>query len=491
MKAVTRRKFLTTATTSIAAAGVSSLLPQSAWAQAKGANDAVRVGIVGIGWKGGDHVKEFMQIPGVRIVALCDADLDRTLESKALLKEAHQTVTIYQDYRKLLDDKNVDAVVIATPNHWHALMTIWACQAGKDVYVEKPVCHDVWEGQRMLEAEKKYGRIIQAGTQNRSNPEFDKGVAYLKEGHLGAIKGIHGIYYNFRESIGKVRGPQSIPASVDFNLYQGPAPMIGLLRKKLHYDWHWQWPTGNGDMGNIAAHTTDDVRRMMGDERQPSRVMSIGGRFLHNDDGQTPNQHLAILDYGDFPVFVEIRNLPHKTGLKQMDGIKNARQGNIVYCEKGYLTMGRGGVNVYSKDGDRITSWQSDAGKGHTANFIDAVRNKDRKKLNCPLEIGVKAGEIFHLANLSYRSGFPASPAEINKLFAGTEVGEAAWSTLQSNFQLNGIDLETEQLTMGSWLSLEKKGTQLKVHNPASELVAQALFQPRNYRSPFVVPEAV
>jgi len=491
MKTFSRRKFLTQATNSLAAAGVTSLLAQSAWSQAKGANDLIRVAVVGVGWKGGQHVEEFSKIPGVQVAALCDADLQRANEAATKLREAHQKVTVYQDYRKLLEDKAIDAVVIATPNHWHALMTIWACQAGKDVFVEKPVCHSIWEGQRMLEAEKKYGRIIQAGTQNRSNPEFDRGTEYLNEGHIGAIKGIHGIFYKYRESIGKVRGPQKIPASVDFDLYQGPAPMTGLHRMNLHYDWHWQWQTGSGEMGNLAAHTTDDVRRMMGDDRQPSRVRSIGGRFLYDDDGETANQHLAILDYGDFPVFVETRNLPHKTGLKQMDHIKNSRQGNIVYCEGGYLTMGRGGATVYSKEGKRIKTWQSDAGKGHTSNFIEAVRNQNRKLLNCPLEIGVKAGELFHQANLSHRSGFPASPKEIESLFAGTEVGEAAWSTLQSNFQLNGIDLEKDPLTLGSWMSLEKKGTRLNVHDSDSELVAQSLFAPRNYRRPFVVSEKV
>ena len=467
--------------------GTASLLQQSTWSQTRGVNSDIRVGIVGIGWKGGDHVKEFMRIPGVRVVALCDADLDRTLESKELLKKEQQTVAVYQDYRDLLDDKGVDAVVLATPNHWHALMTIWACEAGKDVYVEKPVSWDIWEGQRMLEAEKKYGRIIQAGTQHRSMPEFDEGLAYLREGHVGEIQGVHSIYYRFRESIGKINGPQKIPASVDFDLYQGPAPMTGLLREKLHYDWHWQWPTGNGDMGNIAAHSTDDVRRIMGDDRQPKRVLSIGGRFVHDDDGETANQHLAIHDYGDFPVFVEIRNLPHKTGLKQMDNVKNVRQGNIIFCEDGYMTVGRGGANLYDKSGKRLKSWQSDGGKAHASNFIEAVRNQDRNTLNCPLELGVKAGELFHMANLSYRSGFPAEPTQINEYFEGSEVGEATWSALQSNFERNGIDLTKTPLTLGAWMSLKKSGKQLKVHDPASELVAQSLFKPRPYRAPFRV----
>jgi len=486
-----RRTFLAQSTATVVASGLSALIPQKIWAQPSGSNDAIGLGVVGLGIKGEQHVEHFGSIPGVRIVALCDADQDRIDKQAIRLRERNQEVNTYQDVRDLLDDKAVDAVVIATPNHWHALMTIWACQAGKDIYVEKPVSHSIWEGARMLEAEKKYGRIIQGGTQNRSVMVFDEGIAYLREGHLGRIKGIHGFRYKYRESMGKVRGPQEIPKSVDYNLFQGPAPMTGLNRLHLHYDWHWQWATGNGDMGNNAAHCIDDIRRIVGDHRQPERIMSTGGRFGYDDDGETANTHITMLDYGDFPAFAEIRNLPHKSGVDYMDNIRNVRFGTIVFCEDGYMAFGRGGASAHSNNGKRIKAWKGDGGRGHAANFIEAVRNRNSDLINSPLKVGTQAGEIFHLSNISYRSGFPASPEKIGNVFEGSQVGEEAWTSLRGHLERNGIDLERERLTLGSWLSLQDEARKLVVNDPASEFTAQFLFQPRNYRSPFIVPTQV
>jgi len=535
---IPRRTFLAKSTATVVASSVAAMLPRSAWAQPSGANESVGLGIVGLGIKGTQHLQHFGSLPGVRIVALCDADQARIDEHATTLRDQNQSVNTYQDFRKLLEDKAVDAVVIATPNHWHALMTIWACQAGKDVYVEKPVSHSIWEGARMLEAEKKYGRIIQGGTQNRSNLVMDEGIAYLREGNLGAIKGIHAVRYRERGSIGKVHGPQAIPESVDYNLFQGPAPLTGLNRVNLHYDWHWQWATGNGDMGNNAAHIIDDVRRIMGDDLQPKRVMSIGGRFGYDDDGETANSHISLMDYGNFPVFAEIRNLPRESGVDYMDNLRNFRSGTVVFCEDGYMFLGQFGVSAYSNDRKRTKAWGGGGSRGswrgsrdgeppteaereafraaraarvasgeerprggggrrgqgaemHAPNFIEAVRDQNPDLLNCPLKFGTLAGEIFHVANISYRAGSPASPDRIGKIFEGTQVGEEAWTSLKGNLERNGVDLEKEQLTLGSWMSLQDEGRKLQVEDPASDPVAQYLFQPRNYRSPFIVPAQV
>ncbi|MCB1210625.1 MAG: Gfo/Idh/MocA family oxidoreductase, partial [Verrucomicrobiales bacterium] len=193
MNKISRKQFLTKS--SLALGGLSVTPMGRVWSRPVGANEAIRIGLVGLGWKGSSHVDSFSKLAGVRVVALCDVDqvnLDREVRK---FQDSNEAVKPYRDIRHLLDDKDVDAVVIATPNHWHALMTIWACQAGKDVYVEKPVCHDIWEGLRMLDVERKYGRVIQGGTQNRSNMAFDEGVAFLREGHLGSITGIHGVRY--------------------------------------------------------------------------------------------------------------------------------------------------------------------------------------------------------------------------------------------------------------------------------------------------------
>ncbi len=491
MSTLTRRKFLTKTATGLAAAGLGSTLSSRAWAQPVGANGDIRLGIVGLGIKGSHHIKILREIKGVRVVALCDVDqvyLDRASKE---FKQAGQAVKTYRDYRILLEDKDIDAVIIATPNHWHTLQALWACQAGKDIYLEKPVCHDIWEGLRLLEMEKKYGRIIQGGTQNRSNAEFKEGLKYLRSGALGKVKWIHGIDWKYRRSMGRRRGPQRVPATVDYDLYRGPAAMKPLYRSRLHYDWHWFWDTGNGDMGNIAAHIVDNIRHIMGDDRQPDKVMSLGGRFVYDDDGETPNVHMACFDYGDIPAYAEIRTIPYKPGGDYMDNLRGTRQSEIVQCEDGYIAFGYT-TSAYSNDGKKIKAWSGQGGvKPHTENFLEAVRNQDASLLNCPMKVAVEAGELFHMANLSYRSGLPTSTGGILDAIGNYPHAGEALGSIERNLKRHAIDLAKEQLTLGSWLSLEDGGRSLKVHNPESDLIAQALFQKRQYRKPYVVPEKI
>jgi len=482
-----RRKFLASATAAAVVAGVGASLPSRVWSKPKGANDAVRLGIVGLGRKGPNLIKNFLALPDVRIVALCDADQAHLDRAVATFQERNEHPEAYRDVRDLLDDKNVDAVVIATPNHWHALMTIWACQAGKHVYVEKPVSHDIWEGRQMLAAQKKYRRVVQGGTQNRSNAAFDEGLEYLRSGEIGEMQGVHGLHFKFRESIGRVSGPQPIPATVDYDLYCGPAPLSPLLRKELHYDWHWDWRLGNGDYGNNGAHTTDDVLRIMGDHRLPSRVRSLGGRFVFNDDGQTPNEQLVQLDYGEIPVFVEIRNLPVKPGASYMDNLRGARVSTIVECEEGYMVFGWGGATAYSKNRKRIAAFKGDRGSLHASNFIEAVRRGDPKFANCTLDTAVGVADQLHLANLSYRSGYSRNVEDLQEELSTTEVGKRAIDGVVSNLQRHGVDLNQHPLSCGSWVSLEGKGRALKVEDEACGPLAQSLFEERNQRGAYSV----
>ena len=264
---VSRRGFLSKSVAGGLAAHAA--LGRSVRAQPVGANDAVRVAVIGVHGKGAHHVEMLRAIPGVRIVALCDAD-EAVLDLRATELAADGiAVAKHMDVRKLLESKDVDAVTIATPNHWHALMAIWACQAGKDVYVEKPVSHNVWEGRKLVEAAAKYGRIVQAGTQSRSDEALLELAADVRAGKLGRLLRARGFCYKRRESIGKVDGPQPIPASVDYDLWCGPAPLEPLRRKQLHYDWHWFWATGNGDIGNQGVHEMDVCRWMLGEEKLP------------------------------------------------------------------------------------------------------------------------------------------------------------------------------------------------------------------------------
>ncbi|RQW08808.1 gfo/Idh/MocA family oxidoreductase, partial [candidate division KSB1 bacterium] len=238
---MTRRNFMQKT-----ALGVVATSTVASWSRVLGANDEIRVGVIGHRSKGEQHIHDFHKLAGVRVVAVCDADSEIMDKAEAAFKMNGETVRKYQDMRALLDQQDIDVVVIATPNHWHSLAAIWAIQAGKDVYVEKPVSHNISEGRALVEAARKHDKIVQSGTQNRSDVGMRAFKNYLDEGHLGKVKWAHGLWFKRRESIGKVRGPQLIPASVDYNLWTGPAALQPLRRANLHYDWHWIWDTGNG-----------------------------------------------------------------------------------------------------------------------------------------------------------------------------------------------------------------------------------------------------
>ncbi|TFG44682.1 MAG: gfo/Idh/MocA family oxidoreductase, partial [Candidatus Brocadiia bacterium] len=263
MSRMTRRSFMKGSLLSAAGISVASTLASSARAQVRGANDDIRVAVVGFRGKGKGHVESFHKLDGVRVVALCD--VDKTIIDREVKKftDRNEKVDTYTDVRKLLEDKNIDAIVTATPNHWHALVTIWACQAGKDVYVEKPIHHSVSEGAPMMAAAKKYNRIVQSGLQGRSDPSLAESAEFLQAGNLGKILYAHCLCYNRRESIGKY-GVQAVPDYIDYDLWCGPAPLQPLKRKTVHYDWHWFWETGNSDLVNQSIHDMDLCRWLIG-----------------------------------------------------------------------------------------------------------------------------------------------------------------------------------------------------------------------------------
>ncbi len=274
------------------ALGIGSKAGLSAWSKPLGSNNDIRMAVVGTRGKGNDHIETLLKIEGVRIVALCDVDPQILSERKEELMANNILVKTYTDVRKLLEDKEIDGIVIATPNHWHAPITIWACQAGKDVYVEKPVSHNVREGQMMIEAAHKYNRMVQAGIQARSNKDIPAVIDYIKEGNIGKIKWIHALWYKRRKSIGR-KNPW-YPDNVNYDLYCGPSPMIPLERNRIHYDWHWMWGTGNGDLCNLGVHMFDISRWIAGYDKAPDRILSLGGRYEVNDAGETPNTQLTL-----------------------------------------------------------------------------------------------------------------------------------------------------------------------------------------------------
>jgi predicted dehydrogenase len=459
-------------------AAIALVMPFS---RVRGANDDVRVAVVGLNSQGSNHINWFRKIPGVRVVAICDADksiLDREVKK---FEDRSEKVDAYIDYRKLLEDKNIDAVITATPNHWHGLVTVWACQEGKDVYVEKPVSHNIWEGRKMVEAARRYNRIVQSGTQRRSDEGLQEAIEYIKHGNLGKIVIVRGICYVRRGSIGKVDGPQPIPESVDYNLWCGPAPLVPLMRRNLHYDWHWVWPTGDGDFGNNGIHFIDICRWFLNKNFLAPRVMSMGGRFGYIDDGETPNTQIVLLDYKPAPIIFEVRGLPRTKGDSAMDSYRGIRAGLVVQCEHGYFAGGW----AYDNDGKKIKQFTRTGGSGHHANFIKAVRSRKVNDLNADILEGHLSSALCHMGNVSYRLGKETSRQEVMEIIKGNKEMVDSFERFQEHLFVNGVDLQKTPRILGPWLKIDTEDEKFvgEFNERANELVR------REYRKPFVVSE--
>ena len=499
MNTLSRRNFLKT--TSVLA-GVALSRPARLWAQSAGANSDIRVAVVGFGGRGQSHINAFSKLPGVRLVALCDADdkiLQRGVRS---LGDKGITVQGYRDVRKLLESKAIDAVTTATPNHWHSLITVWACQAGKDVYVEKPVSHNVFEGRKCVEAARKYNRIVQTGTQSRSKESLREALDWVRAGSLGKIRVARGLCYKRRPSIGKVDGPQPIPPEVDYDLWCGPAEKLPLMRKRLHYDWHWVWNTGNGDLGNQGIHEMDIARWALGKPELSPMVFSIGGRLGYIDDGETANTQMVVHDYGDALLIFEVRGLPSRPvpgaipGKKKskkggetdepvetMDQYRGQSIGDIIECEGGYLA----GTTAYDKDGKKIRSFsgKSEDEGGHFGNFIKAVRSRKREDLHAEILEGHLSSALCHTGNISYRLGRSASPEELKEALKQDAAAQETLARMEEHLAANGVDIKKSQLALGPVLRMDPKKEQFLDNAKANALLT------RNYRAPFVVPEKV
>lgn len=486
----TRRNFLKS--TALGAAALS--LPALSWAQVKGANETIRVGVVGFKGRGGDHIKGFMSQPNVRVAALCDVDKDVLAKGIETVGKKAEKPVGYSDIRKLLEDKSIDVISIATPNHWHSLMTIWACQAGKDVYVEKPISHNVWEGRKAVEAAEKYKRIVQAGTQSRSSINGIKAaVEWVKAGNLGKIQIARGLCYKPRGSIGKTSGPQTVPSSIDYDLWCGPAPMDPPRRNNkahgpVHYDWHWTWAFGNGDLGNQGIHQMDIARWFLGEMELSPRVWSVGGRLGYEDDGETPNTQIVYHDYAKAPLIFEVRGLPEKTGSKNMDKFPSKEKGGsvavVVHCEGGYvLVPNYSSAIACDKDGNEIKKWSG--AEDHYENFIKALRARNPKLLNGPILEGHYSSALCHTGNISYLLGAQAGPDVIREAIKGDRDASSTFDRMVDHLKANDVDLTAKKATLGVVLKMDPKTETF----PGNE-VANALLT-RKYRAPFIVPAQV
>ena len=412
---INRRDFVTRSAGAVASAsslsGGFSILPSLSGSPA----DTIRVAVVGVRGQGNAHIREYLKMQNVEIAALCD--IDPTVLNQRLgeiEKASGKRPKAYSDIRKVLEDKSIDAISVATPNHWHSLMGIWACQAGKDVYLEKPCSHSFWEGEKLVEAARKYNRIVQHGTNSRGSVALREAMQKLNEGVIGDVYMARGLCFKWRDTIGKKPdGPA--PEGVDYDLWLGPAPKRAFNPNRFHYNWHWNWDYGNGDIGNQGIHEMDIARWGLG-VTLPTRVMSMGGHYMFDDDQQTPNTQVATLEYdrkGKKVMLVfEVRHwMTNNEGgvgqRKDENGLVTDSNciGNIFYGSEGYLAI------------DGYTSYKTFLGKkqepgpsrregGSTwANFIQAVRSRKREELVAEIEEGHRSSAAMHLANISYRTG--------------------------------------------------------------------------------------
>jgi predicted dehydrogenase len=394
-----RRHFLMSTAVLTAGAGLRG------WASP---NDTVRIAVVGCGGRGQNHVDSWSKLPNVEIVALCDVDESHiAARLKSLESKGKKTPATYVDFRKLLEDKDIDAVSLASPNHWHTLQTIWACQAGKDVYVEKPCSHNIFESQQIVAAARKYNRIVQQGSQSRSSPALQEAVQRMTSGELGEVYMARGLCFKWRDTI--LKTPVSpVPAGVDYDLWTGPAPKREFTRNRFHYNWHWFWDTGNGDLGNQGIHEVDIARWGLG-VTHPTKVSAIGGKFMFDDDQETPNTITATYDFDVNGVkkmmTFEVRHWisPHEAGI---NGDKPGNTiGNQFYGSKGYLVIDNYNKYYSFLGKDQQPGPAAMNGDDHWANFIGAVRSRKRGDLTAEVQEGALSCNLMHLANISYRVG--------------------------------------------------------------------------------------
>lgn len=422
-----------------------------------------------------DHVRGYLEQPGSTITAICDAD--EAVISKAMNiieKRAGKPPRYYQDFRKLIESNDIDAVSIATPNHWHALMAIWAMQHGKDVYVEKPVSHNVWEGRRIVEIARETKRICQTGTQVRSQPGVREAIKALHGGLIGRVDLAIGLCYKTRNSIGKTKAPFTVPSSVNFDLWCGPAQNKPINRQRLHYDWHWVWNTGNGDLGNQGIHQMDVARWGLNQNKLAPRIFSVGGRIGYSDDGETANTHVSVFDYGQSTLIFEVR------GLKTTP-YKGASVGNVFVGEKGYLVIS--GYNIctfFDPQGGKLKVFQG--GADHYSNFLKAVRSRKSSDLNADIIEGHLSSGLCHLGNISHRLGTSEIvDGKITDLDDSRGLRDSL-QRLQAHIQENKIDITKTPLSIGRRLVLNPDTERFIGDSQANAMLS------REYRKGFEVP---
>lgn len=419
-----RRSFIKKAavsTTGITLGGTSAFSAQS-YRNIMGANDRIHLAVIGCRGQGFGHLRRWAGMAkgkNVLVKTVCDVDENLWAERVKAVQEIQNRQPGTQfDMRKVFEDQEIDAVSIAAPNHWHALATIWAVQAGKHVYVEKPSSHNVFEGRKMIEAARKYDRIVQVGFQNRSIENVRRAMQFLHNGGIGDVYMAKGLCYKPRKSFG-IAADAEPPSGLHYDLWLGPAEWRPYNEKKGHYEWHWHWATGNGDIGNQGPHQFDIARWGLNKDEHPIKVSSTGGYFKFSADEcsqETANTQTAQLEYADGKILqFEVRGI--FTG---GEGPLDVKIGNLFYGTEGWLELNGSTWRSYlgpdnepgpsSEDGGEgedkgLGYLAAPGGGGHYANFISAMRSGDRKDLTCDIQEGHKSTVLPLISNISYRLG--------------------------------------------------------------------------------------
>jgi hypothetical protein len=451
-----------------------------------GPNDKLRVATIGVNGQGGQHLKEWLQNPDVDLVAVCDCDPGAYERNANKFKDMKHPPKYVQDVRKLLEDKSIDAVSIATPNHWHAVMAIWAMQAGKDVYVEKPCSHNVHEGRVMTNWARKLGRMCQMGVQSRSMKGMRQALDFVHSGKIGKVTTARAVCFRRRPSIGLVDTPAPIPTGMDFDLWCGPAPNVVPTRKRLHYDWHWVRVTGNGDLGNQNPHELDKARWGLQKQELPKRVVSLGGRLGYIDNGDVANSQVTIFQWDDAVLISDVRGLPIDTpvtyGLKGGGPFNGAA--NIWYGTDGYVVGPSYSSGVaFDNDGNVIDKWKGGEYQAHFANFVKAIRSRDHKDLHLDIEDGHLSSALAHLGNVSWQLGEVVPDVTRPSLLSVNRYVKDTFESFEEYVKDNKVDFNETKLYLGKELTIDPK-TELSTDEAANRLFT------REYRKGYELPES-
>ena len=480
---IKRRQFLASTT---AAAGIALTSKAHAQKASTQKSPELRVAVIGVRGRGKSHINGLAN----NVVALCDVD-EKILDDrvKQFEDKTSRKIQRFTDFRKLVESDEIDAVSIATPNHTHCMIAIAACAAGKDVYCEKPISHNVWEGRQLVNAARKHDRIVQCGTQSRSSPSLQEAVEFVRGGVLGKIQYAIGTCYKPRQPIGKLDKPLTIPAHVDYDLWCGPAEKADLYRPKLHYDWHWDFNTGNGDTGNQGIHQMDIARWFLGEQTVAPRTLSIGGRVGYEDAGNTPNTQIVLHDYEAAPLIFETRGLPKSKKAQaseskwksSMDSYRGSQIGLIVQCEEGHVVIpAYTSATAYDADGKEINTWTE--GGNHFANWVQAVKQRDRSLLNAEVLEGHLSSALCHIGNVSHRLGKPATSDSIQATIGDNKLFGDSFERMADHLSKNGIDIASTPITLGADVVLNPE-------TESSEVEEVATMLRRKCRTGFEIPD--